>query len=109
MKDVGFPVSQPTYSRMKRKLQSQKLKRLYHIAKIGFSDGHLERIDQLELIQKLMWDDYQKCQDPFKRTCILEKIANIQPYLSAYYEATRDIIGGKEDGSKSIEEHNNIS
>lgn len=111
MKDVGFQMSQATYSRIKCKLQNDKLKRLYNIAKYGFQDQHLERVEQLELIQKLMWDDYHKCVDPFKRTCILEKIANIQPYLSAYYEATKDVMehqGKDKNGSELIEE-NSIS
>jgi hypothetical protein len=108
MNDAGFPVSQATYCRMKRKLQNQKLERLYNIAKYGFEDGHLERIDQLELIQKLMWKDYHECKDPFKRSCILEKIANIQPYLSAYYESTKDIIENQ-NGPKSIKEDISIS
>jgi hypothetical protein len=92
MQDAGFPVSQATYCRIKRKLQNQKLKRLYHIAKIGFTDVHLTAIDNLELVQRLMWQDYHNCKDPFKRACILEKIANVQPYVSAYYETTKDVI-----------------
>lgn len=94
MKDAGFHISQATYCRIKSKLQNDKLKRIYNIAKF-FQDSHLERIDQLELIQKLMWTDYHNCRDPFKRSCILEKIVSIQPYLSAYLEATRDIIEHK--------------
>jgi hypothetical protein len=39
-----------------------------------------------------MWSDYNNCKDSFKRACILEKIANIEPFLSAYYETTKDII-----------------
>jgi hypothetical protein len=112
MKDAGYTVSQATYCRMKNKLQSLKLERLYNIAKYGFTDAHLERIDQLELIQKLMWDDYHNCKDPYKRTCILEKIANIQPYLSAYYEATKDVIVKKkqeDDTPKPIQEDISIS
>jgi hypothetical protein len=105
MKDTGFPISQATYSRMKRKLQDQKLSRLYHIAKIGFSDNHLATIDKLELIEQLMWKDHSECKDPFKRACIKEKIANIQPYLSAYYEATKDIMENTKD-VKTIETDN---
>jgi len=105
MKDAGYEVSQATYCRMKNKLQSQKLQRLYNIAKYGFTDAHLERIEQLELIQKLMWNDYNQCQDAFKRACILEKIASIQPYLSAYYEATKDIIALKKRKKKLENEH----
>jgi len=105
LKDHGFEMSQTTLTRHKRKLESQKLKRLYNIAKYGFQDAHLERIEQLELIQRLMWQDYKECKDAFKRACILEKIASIQPYLSAYYEATKDIIALKKRKKKLENEH----
>jgi hypothetical protein len=102
LKDIGFEMSLPTYTRIKRKLNSHKLQRLYHVAKIGFTDEHLAAIDNLELIQKLMWQDYHNCKDPFKRTCILEKIANIQPYLSSYYETTKDIIENSNISSDTV-------
>jgi hypothetical protein len=53
MKEVGFPMSRATYTRHKRKIQRQKLSRLYHIVKIGFTDEHLSTIDELELITKI--------------------------------------------------------
>ena len=90
--DVGYNFSQSTYWRIKRKMQSAKLQGLYHIAKIGFEDQHLERIDNCELILKLMWENYLDCKDPFKRVLILEKIANVQPLLSSYYDSTRAVM-----------------
>lgn len=39
-----------------------------------------------------MWENYQTCKDEAKRVKILESIINIQPYLSGYYEATKDIL-----------------
>lgn len=114
LKEVGYEMSKRTLYREKRKLEAMKLKRLYSIAKIGFEDQHLERIDQLELIQRLMWDEYDKEESPFKRASILEKIANIQPYLSNYYDTTkevmRDRIGSnaqEERRDNSISEHTN--
>jgi hypothetical protein len=55
MKDAGFPISEGTYKREKRKINDLKLQRLHHIAAIGFEDQHLDRIDNCEMIQKLMW------------------------------------------------------
>lgn len=92
MNDVGYNISQSTYSRIKRKIQSAKFQRLYHIAKIGFEDQHLDRIDNCELILKLMWENYHDCKDPFKRVIILEKLANVQPILSSYYDITRAVM-----------------
>ena len=69
-----------------------KLKRLYHIASIGFIDQHLDRIDNTELCLKLMWRNYGLEQDPYKKFQILKDIILVQPYLSSYYETTKLII-----------------
>ena len=54
LKDNGFEISDTTLYREKSKLEKMKLKRLYQIAKYGFEEQHLERIDNCELILKLM-------------------------------------------------------
>ena len=55
LKEVGFEVSDTTWYREKNKVEKLKLKRLYHIAQIGFQDQHLETIDQYEMGFKMMW------------------------------------------------------
>src|SRR5215211_7799588 len=87
LKEVGFEIGPATYYREKKKVESMKLRRLYHIAQIGFQDQHLDRIDNTELCLKLMWENYNKEQDPFKRFQMLKDIIFVQPYLSSYYEA----------------------
>ena len=69
-----------------------KLKRLYNIAKIGFHDQHLDRIDNTEVCLKLMWQNYNKEQDPYKKFQMLKDVIGVQPYLSSYYEATKLIV-----------------
>jgi hypothetical protein len=81
-----------TYYRIKARVEEKKLQRLHEIAKIGFVDPYLERIDQLELIQREMRKNYGQEQCPYKRVIILEKIAAVQPYLSARYEATKEVM-----------------
>ena len=109
LKEAGYEMSPRTWRREKQKLNDSKLERLHFIAKIGFEDQHLERIDQLELIQRLMWDEYDKEQSPFKRASILEKIANIQPYLSNYYDLTREVISPREPLSEQKRQDDIIS
>jgi hypothetical protein len=93
----GHDMSRMTYYRMKRRVEEKKMQRLYEIARIGFVNQHIERIDQLELIQREMWKLYHEEQEPRYKAAILEKIASVQPYLSAYYEATKMVI--KEGGN----------
>jgi hypothetical protein len=92
LRNAGFETSDTTWYREKKQLEKMKLKRLYHIAKIGFEDQHLERIDNCELIQKLMWQNVREEKDPYKRNQILKDILSLQPYLSNYYEATMDVM-----------------
>jgi len=53
LKDNEFPVSRATFFRHKR-VEEKKLELLYHIAKIRFEDQHLQRIDGIEIIEKMM-------------------------------------------------------
>ncbi len=92
LKEVGFEMSDTTWYREKNKLEKIKLQRLYHIAKIGFQDQHLETIDQYELGFKLMWKNVLREQDPYKQNSMIKDILLLKPYLSAYYEATKLII-----------------
>ena len=92
LKEIGFEIGPATYYREKRQIEAMKMKRLYHIAKIGFQDQHLDRIDNTELCLKLMWENYNKEQDPFKRFQMLKDIIMVQPYISAYYETTKLIV-----------------
>jgi hypothetical protein len=62
-----------------------------HIAEF-FTEQHLQRIDKLELVEHLMWSEYEKEKSPFKRVNILNSIVNMQLYLSSYYGATRFVL-----------------
>lgn len=92
LQDHGFPIKEATYFRDKSKLEKMKLQRLYLMAKIGFVDQHLDKIDKLECIEKEMWKKYRECNDPYKGIEILTQIANLQPFISAYYDSTRYVL-----------------
>lgn len=84
-------MSERTYFRAKKKIESLKWQRLYRIAEL-FTDQHLHRIDRLELVESLMWRNYHEEKSPFKKVEILSSIVNMQPYLSNYYGATRFVL-----------------
>ncbi len=96
----GFPVKEATYYREKTKLENMKMERLYLMAKVGFVNQHLDKIDKLEFIEKEMWKKYKECGDPYKGVEILTQIANLQPFLSAYYDSTRYVIKCREKDLK---------
>src|SRR5215208_4718665 len=101
LKEVGFACSAATFYREKKKVEELKLKRLY-IASIGFVDQHLDRIENTELCLKLMWENYNKEQDPYKRFQMLKDIILVQPYLSSYYETTKLVIEQKQSSTTKM-------
>lgn len=88
----GYQISIRTLERDKQALEDQKLKRLFLIAQSGFEDQHLERIDVLEMGQRELFLNYLRETDTFKRSIIMEKIIAMQPYISSFYEATKDMM-----------------
>jgi len=89
---IGYPMGRTTLWRHKRKIKQLTFQRLSLIAQQGFQDQHIERIDNLEYIHKLMWKEYHLCTSAYQRAQILKDIRDMQPYLSAYYDATRDVM-----------------
>ena len=99
-------ISRATYYRKLAKLEDKKLDRLHYIAAVGFEDQHLERIGVVETCVKLMWDNYHKPENtPYQKVKILESIISAQPYLSSYYEASKDIMENIEDATQQTEKH----
>jgi hypothetical protein len=107
LKEVGFDIGPATYYREKRKVEELKLKRLYHIAKIGFQDQHLETIDQYEMGFKMMWQNVLRERDPYKQNSMIRDILLLKPYLSSYYEATKLIIEKQKRQQQNERELNN--
>ena len=92
LKSEDYDITDKTLQRIKKRIKENQFSRLSHIAKSGFVNQHLERIDQLELISKEMWSNYYKEKDPSKKVIILSTIAQIQPYLSQYYESSKEVM-----------------
>src|SRR4030095_6729173 len=104
MRGEGFPMSESTYGRIKAWIKSTQLQRLHYIAAIGFENQHTTRIETAELIEELMWENYHRCKSPFKRVIILEKISELQPLISAYYDATRAVLEKRKERERESEQ-----
>lgn len=107
LNDKGFDISRATYFRCKKRVEDKKTERMPYIAE-HFQEMHLEKIDRLELIDKLMWDQFEKEQQPYRKVKILESIANLQPYLTSFYESTTIAIevSKKFNGNSSDDDKN---
>ena len=91
----GYPISNATLGRIKSELRWNSLQRMHKIAAYEFHQQHLNRIDNCELIAKLMWQEYLRERSPYRRVLILKEIKELQPYLSSYYEATKMVLESK--------------
>jgi hypothetical protein len=87
LKKLGMVMGLSTYYRYRKKVEEMKLERMQFIAD-HFQELHLEKIDRLELIDRLMWQEYEKETQPYRRVKILETIANAQANVSSYYETS---------------------
>ena len=92
VRSVGFPMKRRTYYRHKKQIEDMKLERMQFIARVAYEEQHLERVDRMELIESQMWINYWKEEDRYKKVKILTEIVNVQPFISTYYEATKDLL-----------------
>ena len=100
------PMEVRQFYRIKGKLKGSTQKRKFELQKKGLWDQHIERIDQLETILKLSWENYHREQNPTRRQHILDSIAGIQPLLSAYYSASQEVI--ENDTEKGVSDKGHI-
>ncbi|MGB5091015.1 MAG: hypothetical protein WBN72_08740 [Nitrososphaeraceae archaeon] len=107
LKDRGFKISVQYFYRLKKQIKESRFDRLSLIAKTQFVDQHLERIDQLELINKEYWKLYIDEKDNFKKALILEKIVELQTYISPYYDASRYVMEQSIKSTQNETEKNN--
>ena len=109
LKDRGFEISAMHLYRLKKNIQQSRFDRLNLIAKTQFVDQHLERIDQLELINSEYWKLYRDTKDTFKKALILEKIAELQTYISPYYDASMYIMQKQVESKHESEKDSTLS
>jgi len=103
-KEHGIKMGGSTYRREKTLLKRMTQQRLYHIAQIGYEDQHIGAIDETENAIMLMYREFMKEEEPLKRVQILEKIINLKPLLSNYYDATKGVIEKPEDTAETVRE-----
>jgi len=90
LKEKGYVIERSMYYRTLAHISSETRKRAYEHAK-SFLEDHINTIDELLNIKKMMYENAKN--DNLKNTLILAKIAETMiPYISAYKEATKEII-----------------
>jgi len=92
LEDKGFKISERYLYRLKNKVKSERFHRLSLIAQAQFRDQHIQRIETLEVINSEYWKLYRDEKVVWHKARILEKIVELQTYISSYYDASRYIL-----------------
>lgn len=87
-KSKGYKINKDYYYEILRNIEQSTNAKAVEIAKKDLLTQHMTRISQLETVEREMWINYQKEEQPFRKSMILEKIANIQPFITGAYEST---------------------
>ena len=92
LKYRGYSISPAEFYRIKNQIKESTQERLNLIASEQFMAQHLERIDMLKTIQKELWANYHLEKLPTKKANILMQIAEIQQFLSSYYDSIQYVM-----------------
>ena len=108
----GIQLSAKAYQDKLKEIEVKAPERLNAVSR-EFTTSHLEHIEKLDMVETELWTLYRKKkqvvrmidteegkvpqvvemdQDPVELTKILREIREIQPYKSAYREATRKVL-----------------
>ena len=90
--DRGYKISPAEFYRIKNEIKSNTQERLNLIASEEYMSQHIERIDMLKTIQTELWSNYHLEKNPSKKASILMQLAELQTYLSSYYDSTRYVL-----------------
>ena len=92
LSDKGYSISRMELYRLKTEIKENTQERLNLIASSEFVSQHIARIDNLKTIEKELWNNYHLQKDPTKRANILMQIAELQPLISSFFDATRYVL-----------------
>ena len=103
LKQEGFNVTERTLTRDKSFIKKNSLLRLYQLAKVDFRSFHQETKEELEVIKKEMWKNYNEIQDPYKKILAAERIANLIPIISAYTDTARYVLEKSDTNKEPVQ------
>lgn len=88
----GHHIERATYYSEKKKIEERRSNLGHKLAAGGLFEQHMIRIENLEEIEREFWINYHREPNPFRKSVILEKIQNIQPFISSTYDYIKEIM-----------------
>ncbi len=106
IKSNGKKIETSRYYEIKKEVNDQIISKGYKItSQNGLFQQHMMRIHTLETIEAEQWKKYREEPKPFLQSAILERIQNLQVYLSSAYDYIRSIIKNQEELQLVIAKH----
>ncbi len=106
IKSNGKNIETTRYYEIKKEINDKVILEGYKItSENGMFEQHMLRIHTLETIEKEQWVNYHTETKPFLKSAILERIQNLQVYLSSAYDYIRAIIKNQEELQLVIAKH----
>ena len=90
----GHKMGQATYFRTLAVMDKDAKQRLFEVAK-KFEVVAADEIIKFNNIEKQMYEEYHREENPLNRARILQMIANLQPYITALHDQTREVLEEK--------------
>jgi len=88
----GYNITDRTFRNIKKDIIQSRFKFFAELMDTGVIDQHIRAIQSIYHVQREMWINYEKCEDPYKKVEILTQIVNTFPFLSNYYKATKNVV-----------------
>lgn len=92
LSERGYDISRAEFYSLKNDIKENRQLRLNHIASEEFLFQHLDRIESLKAVEGELWNNYHIEKNPSNKAKILMQIAELQTYLSSYYDHTQYIM-----------------
>ena len=91
LKKHGYDISTASYWRTRGKITALARERLFQIAK-NMEELHYERITSLAELAQHAWKILDETEDPEIKLRAIRELREMQPFISAYDEATQNIM-----------------
>ena len=109
LKLQGYKMEKSNYYKILGHISSETRKNAFEIAK-SFLEDHINTVHELESIKNQMYQQVVLADKPADKVMILAKITETMiPYISAYREATKEIISKVKKEIGSQKENLNLS
>ena len=88
----GYNITDRTFRNIKKDIINSRFQYFKKLVDTGLINQQIRAIECIHYVLREMWFNYEKCEDPYKKVEILTQIVNAQPFLTRYFENTKNVL-----------------